>query len=183
MMAFSKCNAVEKDALCTNIYNQFIAETSDFISSCEDIAKPLNAHLPSGCYTNFRDALFHFRRMFRSTEENEIWHQAFAIEEHANRAKTDAIVCLLEYCTFLLQILSHEDFNLSYAALERLTIIKKDIDNCVLLLRLNGIMLNQSGLLRISDSEFEELIDRFLDFINTFVGEEKYHTAIQQLTK
>ena len=181
MSAFIKSNAVDKDTHCENIYNRFIAETCDFIQRCEEIGKVLCIKLPTGCYTNFRDALFHFRRLVKSSEENESARQSFAIEEHANRARTDAIVCILEYCTFVLDILSHAEFELNEETLKRLVVVKKDIGNSAMFLRLSGIMLDQTSILRISDSKFEQLLDVFFDFINKYIGDEKFHKALEEL--
>lgn len=182
MSAFVKSNAVDKDIHCENIYNNFIADTCDFIQRCEEIGKVLSIKLPSGCYTNFRDALFHFRRLVKSSEENESARQAFAIEEHSNRARTDAIVCILEYCSFVLQVLSHKEFELHEEALKKLDAVKNDIDNSVMYLRLSGIMLDQTNILRITDDEFQQLLVDFFDFINEHIGNEKFHDALEELS-
>lgn len=183
MASFIKSNVVDKDIRCEAVYNCFIADTSDFIQKCEEIGKVLCIKLPSGCYTNFRDALFHFRRMVRSSEVNEIARQAFAIEEHSNRAKTDAVVCILEYCSFTLQVLSHENFGLSKTALLQLTTVKNKVDSSAMHLRLSGIMLDQTNILRISDEEFQNLLVMFFDFIIEIVGQEKFHDALVELVK
>ena len=182
MSVFIKSTAVDKEIQCETVYNHFIANTCDFIDKCEKVAKVLNTRLPSGCYTNFRDALFHFRRLVKSSEVNEIARQAFAVEEHSNRAKTDAIVCLLGYCSFVLQVLSHEDFGLSGDTLRRLVPVKYKVDSSALHLRLSGIMLDQTNILRISDEEFESLLTEFFDFIDGFVGTEKFHAALGVIT-
>lgn len=181
MSTFIKTNSVDKEVRCENVYNRFISATCDFLQSCEDIGDVLNVKLPSGCYTNFRDALFHFRRMMKSSEVNEITRQAFAIEEHSNRAKTDAIICILEHCSFILQVLSHEEFGLSEMVLSRLTIVKNKVDSKGMYLRLNGIMLEQATILRITDEEFQNLIDEVLDFIYKYVGRPKFYDALKLL--
>lgn len=181
MSSFIKSNAVAKDTHCANIYNRFIANTCDFIQHCEEIGEVLSIKLPTGCYTNFRDALFHFRRLVKSSEENESARHSFAIEEHANRARTDAIVCILDCCTFVLDILSHEEFELSEDTLKQLAIVKKDVCNSVMYLRLSGIMLDQTNILRISDGEFEQLLVVFFNFINEYIGDEMFRKALEQL--
>lgn len=183
MPTFIKSNLVDKDVRCETIYNRFIADTCDFIQSCEAIGKVLSIKLPSGCYTNFRDALFHFRRLVRSTEVNEIARQAFAIEEHSNRAKTDATICILEYCSFVLQVLSHDSFGFSEPVLQQLTAVKNKIDSNGMYLRLSGIMLDQANILRISDEDFQNLLVEFFDFINEHVGEKRFHDALEELSK
>ena len=181
MPSFIKTNAIDKALRCETVYNRFISDTCNFLQSCEEIGDVLSVKLPSGCYTNFRDALFHFRRLMNSFEVNEIDRQAFAIEEHSNRAKTDAIVCLLEYCSFILQVLSHEDFGLPKTVLSRLTTVKNKVDSRGMYLRLNGIMLEQTHILRISDEEFQCLINEFFEFINQYIGDTKFHDALKLL--
>ncbi len=180
MSMFIKSNAVDKDIRCETVYERFIADTCDFILSCEEISDVLRTKLPFGCYTNFRDSLFHFRRLAKSFEESELLRQAFAVEEHANRAKTDAIVCLLEYCTYVLQILSHESFGLSPKTLETLIGIKNKILGKTVNLRLSGVMLDNARALRLSDEEFQDLIVTFLDFVQSdAVGVKKFHAALE----
>lgn len=183
MSAFIKSNAVDKEVYCETVYKRFVSETCDFIQGCEGIGNVLSIKLPSGCYTNFRDALFHFRRMCTSFEVNEIARQAFAVEEHSNRAKTDAIICILEYCSLVLQILSHKDFRLSKETLWRLVSVKNKIDSKAMHLRLSGIMLDQTHILRISDDEFQSLLEEFFDFIDHYVGKEEFHDALIELGK
>lgn len=181
MPSFIKSNTVDKDLLCETVYRNFIADTSEFIDNCEKISVVLRTKLPSGCYTNFRDALFHFRRLAKSSEEIEITRQAFAVEEHSNRAKTDAIVCILEYCSFLLQIISHEDYALGADTLQELLVIKNRLDRNAMHLRLSGIMLDHTNILRITDEEFENSVKSFLDFIRNHVGRDKFKLAIEEL--
>lgn len=178
MLVFTKCNTVDKELYCDTVYQKHIAETSDFIVACEGIAKVIAVGLPPACYTNFRDALFHFRRMVKSSEENEMAKQAFAIEEHSNRAKTDAIVGVLVSCSDILQILQHVSFSLDENSLCKLVAVKNVLDRHVMHLRLSGMMLDNAGLLRISDEEFQTAIEAFLDFINE-IGKDKYHRALQ----
>lgn len=178
MLVFAKSNAADKDLYCNTIYQKSIADTSEFITACEGIAKVLDVKLPPACYTNFRDALFHFRRMVKSSEENEIAKQAFAIEEHANRVKTDAIIGILENCSNILQILQHNSFELDDASFLRLISVKNMLDRHVMHLRLSGIMLDHTSILRISDEEFQAAIKTFFDFIDA-IGKDRYHSALE----
>lgn len=181
MHSFTKSNIAIKDHYCETTYKNFIVETSDFISKCEELSEILRIKLPAGCYTNFRDAIFHFRRLVKSSEENEIIRQGFAVEEHSNRAKTDAIVCILENCSLLLQIFSHADYSLSTEARQELIVLKNNLDRHTLHLRLNGIMLDHTGILRITDEEFQSSIRAFLLFVRNHVGQEKLKLAIDEI--
>ncbi len=181
MHSFIKSNIAIKDLYCETIYKNYIAETSEFLSKCEELSNILRIKLPTGCYTNFRDAIFHFRRLVKSSEENEITRQGFAVEEHSNRAKTDAIVCILENCSLLLQVFSHAKYSLSAEASEELVTMKNSLDRSALHLRLNGIMLDHTNILRISDEEFQNSIRSFLLFVRKYLGQEKLKLAIEEI--
>lgn len=86
MPALSKMGAAEKTQYCQNVYEKYIYETSEFLESCDEIAVILRTYIPSGCYTNFRDTLFHLRCLANASEESAILRQVASIIEHANRA-------------------------------------------------------------------------------------------------
>lgn len=48
-------------------------------------------------------------------------------------------------------------------------------------LRLNGIMLEQATILRITDEEFQNLINEVLDFIDKYIGQPKFYDALKLL--
>ena len=181
MQSFIKSNIAIKDLYCETIYKNYIAETCEFLSKCEELSNILRIKLPTGCYTNFRDAIFHFRRLVKSSEENEIARQGFAVEEHSNRAKTDAIVCILENCSLLLQVFSHAKYSLSAEARKELVTMKNSLDRSALHLRLNGIMLDHTNILRITDEEFQNSIRSFLLFVRKYLGQEKLKLAIEEI--
>ncbi|MCM1226126.1 MAG: hypothetical protein NC320_01715 [Clostridium sp.] len=81
----------EKKQYCKNIYEMYIVKTSKILNDCKTIALSYNRKLPISCYTNFRDALFHFRKLYCSVEETAFFNQGFAIKEHLNRSKSDAL--------------------------------------------------------------------------------------------
>lgn len=94
---YLKMQITDKENLCQNIYTDEIIGCADYLKEFELYAKIGKKEIPVTCYTNFRDALFHFRKMVNCAEEHEIMQQAFAVKEHLNRAKTDAMTSVLFY--------------------------------------------------------------------------------------
>ena len=82
MREMQSMHPAEKDQFCEYIYEDFIVKTALVLCQYEKYAKVVNLYIPISCYTNFRDSLFHFRKMVSSIEEREIEEQSFAIKEH-----------------------------------------------------------------------------------------------------
>lgn len=164
MATFKKINKAEKSIILRNTYSDYIVKTSEYIKECEEIADIINVFLPAECYTNFRDALFHFFKLTRSMEESEIHHQVFAVREHANRAKNDAEVSLIdEFRQMLLWVLKHGSFDEGQKK-----ILQKQLDclgNYELDVRIHGMMLEDGERLSISDMEFFDIIENVLQNI------------------
>ena len=80
-----------------SIYTDEIVRTADYLKEFELYAQIGKKIIPVTCYTNFRDALFHFRKIVNCAEEHEIMQQAFAVKEHLHRARTDAKTSVLFY--------------------------------------------------------------------------------------
>ena len=59
---------IDKSNLCENVYQNNIVNPYEFLKSCENYSKIVHAKIPDGCYTNFRDALFHFWKLSRTYE-------------------------------------------------------------------------------------------------------------------
>ena len=87
---YLKMQITDKESLCQNIYTDEIVRTADYLKEFELYAQIGKKIIPVTCYTNFRDALFHFRKIVNCAEEHEIMQQAFAVKEHLHRARTDA---------------------------------------------------------------------------------------------
>lgn len=184
MSTLVKSNPVDKDLYCQKVYETHIFETSEFLATCEEIAELLRAYIPGGCYTNFRDALFHFRRMVLSSEKNEINKQAFAVKEHANRTKTDAIISILEQCSVILQIIEKKYADgLDRVIIKKLLSRKNTLDMHMLNFRLSGMMLEDAAVLRPSEEQFMEEVTKYFDFISESIGREKFHEALSIIDK
>ncbi len=184
MINLSKMNITDKDNYCHRIYQKDILETSEFLVVCDDLANILRIFLPIACYTNFRDALFHFRRMVRAYEVNEIMCQAFAVKEHTKRAKTDAALYLLRRFSdiALYMIQNHE----RYKILSDIQIELQDKANimgeCISNYRLSGMMFSESKYLKISYEKGIALIIEYLKFINLNLQCE-FKNAVDEIRK
>jgi hypothetical protein len=167
-------NVSDKDNYCHNIYQKHILKTSEFLETCDEAAKVLRAYIPFACYTNFRDALFHFRRMVRAYEVNEITCQSFAVKEHTNRAKTDAVVSLLRKCSDIaLYILDNcNEYELSPDILIQLRNKFHIMRECISNYRLSGMMFTESKSLKISNEKWIDLIFEYFNFMNDNVKHE-----------
>ena len=100
-MTLERIHPVEKTHIFEGIYENYIVKSSEILLQYELYANTANIYLPCGCYTNFRDALFHFRKLASSYEEKEIECQAFAIKEHLSRALTDAASSVMDNISFI----------------------------------------------------------------------------------
>ena len=99
-MALEKIHSVKKEHLCEQVYEDYIVKYARILEEYEDYSNTIEAYLPDSCYTNFRDALFHFRKFVYSSEEKELICQEFAIKEHLSRALTDAASAVLDVLTW-----------------------------------------------------------------------------------
>lgn len=181
---FFNYSLVEKDLFCTNIYEKHIFETYQMISSFERSAKLLDSALPTGCYTNFRDALFHFRKMVRSSEGTEIENQAFAIKEHCGRAQTDAATAVLTECTEIInRMLGNPDYVIENR--KELEDLYHSLNQKILNKRIGGMMIDEFGITGIFACSMAEICDS-LDALFIFIREnakEAFSSVIIQRRK
>lgn len=171
MPVLNKISAAEKEQYCQNIYQKYIFETSEFLVDCEDCSKILQMRIPSVCYTNFRDALFHFRRMVKSEEENTILSQANSVMEHANRAITDAKVAICMRCATLLRMMLSKnrfDENIIDALREQIDILQ----DWSLKLRTGGMMLVNISFFETSNEQFLEMMKQCYLCISKYAEKE-----------
>lgn len=171
MLGLSKMCAAEKEKYCQNIYNEYILGTSDFLESCNEAAKVLRTYIPSGCYTNFRDTLFHFRRMADTNEEGIVLNQAASIMEHANRAMRDAEAALCVRCVTIFEVLKQRH-QFEADALEQIDIQIDILKDCIIKLRLGSMMLEGMELLYPSNEEFLDIMQEYFTCAATYAKEE-----------
>lgn len=171
MPVLSKISAAEKDQYCQNIYQKYILDTSEFLADCEDCVRILQMRIPSVCYTNFRDALFHFRRMVKSEEERTILSQAISVMEHSSRAMTDAKVAICIRCATLLRMVLFKnrfDEIVADALKEQIDILQ----DWSLRLRTGGMMLENLSLFETSNEQFLEMMEHCYSCISQYAGKE-----------
>ena len=171
MPVLSKISVAEKDRYCQNVYEKYILETSEFLESCDEAAKVLRTYIPSGCYTNFRDMLFHFRCLAAASEESVIFSQVASIMEHANRAMRDAEVALCVRCVTIFQVLISK-YRLNADTRDEINQQITLLQNYTLNLRLGSMMLEGMELLSPSNEEFLDMIEAYFVCAETYVTEE-----------
>lgn len=158
-------NTTYKQQYCVEIYENNILKTMNFLNKCKMVADSYNNLLPVACFTNFRDALFHFRKLYYAAEKVEIFEQGFAIKEHLNRAKTDAIISLLTFFSNGIRKLLQKD-GICNDLKKQLRFFLHKMQRINLFKRANGMMVFSYDISRVSDNEIIELILDYSAFIN-----------------
>lgn len=154
----------EKENFCQNIYQKDIVKASEVLKKYEEYANTVRVVLPIGCYTNFRDALFHFRKLVVSVEEKEIECQAFAIKEHLSRPLTDAATSILDHSSFVAEkLLSDEEIEPHIK--DNIRTILHKMKKANLRKRFSGMMLANDKI-KISHNEMLELLDEFYGYMS-----------------
>ncbi len=166
MVALIKTDSEDKKHICERVYEDYLLTTSDFIISCDEISEILRAYIPSGCYTNFRDALFHFRCLVYSNNESEIVSQVASIKEHTNRAMRDAEVAICQRYMGILKIIRNGG-DMQADIKEKLDSMINSLQECILNLRLGGMMLKGMDSLGPSPDDFLIMINDFCEFLNS----------------
>lgn len=174
MSAMNKLNAAEKDQYCQKIYYEYIVQTSEFLESCDEGAKVLRTYIPSGCYTNFRDMLFHFRCMVNINEEGALLGQIASITEHAHRAMRDAEVALCVRCATVFRMVLLRNPNLGNDIIDGVNNQIDLLQDCALKLRLGSMMLEGMELLGPSNEEFLDLIEAYFQYAQDHLETEFY---------
>lgn len=163
---YSKMPLKEKEILCQNTYTNEILRCADSLQEYERYALVGKWEIPPSCYTNFRDALFHFRKMCNSSEEHEILRQVFAVREHLGRTKTDArITILLMYAKVAEMLLKRDDINGELKIRFRKLLHK--MKNVSMINRIQGMMMSDLVINRFSDDEISEIVQEYLDLIQS----------------
>ena len=136
-----------------------IKSAHDQLNKCAGLMKKFDASLPLSCYTNFRDALFHFTKINRLIDESEISNQVFAVEEHLSRAMTDAVNGISDYyLKGVAKILKDEEIA-DKIDFSQLRMILHKIKQGWLLIRLNGMVMTASGAYDVDKASLLKLFD------------------------
>jgi len=175
---YLKMQMTDKESLCQNIYTNEIIRSSDYLKEFEAYAKIGKKKIPVTCYTNFRDALFHFRKMANCSEEHEIMQQAFAVKEHLHRARTDAKTSVLFYFSRVANCLMDEKEVDSETKIQ-LRILLHKMKNVIMMSRIDGMMMSDVAINKIGDEDIAMILEEFFD-----LAQEKYFSqfvAINEL--
>lgn len=157
-------NKSDKEEYCSFIYDELILATKRIIIKCQSYTSVLNVKLPISCYTNFRDALFHFYKMNLCVTDIDVYNQSFAIKEHLSRAETDAINNMIVFFSNIIEILLKKNIPKIEDSLRYYLHYMRKIQ---LNKRIGGMMVfdKNKPLLNADINSVLEKIDDFLTFI------------------
>lgn len=164
-MSLTKIHPTLKDRFCEQLYDEYIVKASEKLLKYEEYAETINAKMPASCYTNFRDALFHFRKVVMSIEEKEIERQAFAVKEHLSRSLTDAGNSILHHLSQVAEELL-KDNGISVDLKKSIRKSLHEIKKATIRKRFGGMMISNDNLSKISHEEIQLLIDAFYKLID-----------------
>ncbi len=154
-----------KDQYCEQLYEKYIVGSSEKMMKYEEYAYTIHAKMPISCYTNFRDALFHFRKAVSSMEESEIERQAFAVKEHLSRALTDAGSSILYHLSNVAEALLNDE-EITKDVIDQIRKCLHNLKNANLRKRFNGMMISNDEMSSISHEEIQDLIDVFYKLLD-----------------
>lgn len=163
-MALEKVQPVKKDQLCEQIYNDYIVNSANILKLYEEYSNTLEGNLPDSCYTNFRDALFHFRKLASSSEKYEFHCQEFAIKEHLSRSLTDAASSVIDVITWVAENMLR-DGNVLDKWKPQIRLMLHKLKNIFLRKRLVGMMISGDEI-KVEHKEIINSLDEFLSFAN-----------------
>lgn len=163
-MSYETVHPAIKEQFCEYIYENHILNSYKVLSKFEDYGHTFNISLPVSCYTNFRDALFHFRKVVYSTEEKEMECQAFAVKEHLSRVNTDACVSYLNLMFDLARELINDD-SIDDCKKSDIRKLLHKLKEQNLFKRLNGMMISDDNTFNIEICTILEQIDEFHSYL------------------
>ncbi|MBD5503165.1 MAG: hypothetical protein HDR09_05260 [Lachnospiraceae bacterium] len=161
---YLKMQMTDKESLCQNIYTNEIIRSADYLKEFEAYAKIGKKGIPVTCYTNFRDALFHFRKMASCAEEHEIMQQAFAVKEHLHRARTDAKTSVLFYFSSVADCLMNETTVRSDTKI-RLRVSLHKMKNVIMMSRIEGMMMSDVAICKNNEEDIALILEEFFDLV------------------
>lgn len=161
-MALEKIHSVKKERLCEQVYEDYIVKYAGILEEYEAYSNTIEANLPESCYTNFRDALFHFRRFVYSSEEKELICQEFAIKEHLSRALTDAASAVLDVLTWVAEGMLKDNDVLDEWKIQ-IRIMLHEMKKAFLRKRFGGMMISGDEI-KVDHAEIVKICDSFIEF-------------------
>jgi len=164
MSNYLKMQITDKENLCQNIYTNEIIRSANYLLEYEKYAKIGKKEIPVTCYTNFRDALFHFRKMVSCMEEHEIMQQAFAVKEHLSRARTDAKTSVLFYFSYVASCFLNDD-SIEDTIKKQLRVSMHKMKNVIMTSRIDGMMMSEVSVQKVSEEEVGNILQDFFDLV------------------
>lgn len=101
-----KPSSEERELFLTDIF-QSIQQCSQYLEQLEARYEKLGCQLISPSYFNFRDALFHYEKCYKSQESIQLHCERYAMLEHLHRAMKDGCVKYLQLLNQRLDLLYH----------------------------------------------------------------------------
>lgn len=164
MSNYQKMQIADKENLCQNLYEEYVVSSMELLKYYEKYSFLGKKEIPVASYTNFRDALFHFRKLVLSSEEHEILQQSFAVKEHLNRAKVDARTSVFLYYSYVASQLL-KDGTIPCEVKSKLRIILHKMKRIVLVHRINGMMMSNSVVLQVDEKTVDDILEDFFDLV------------------
>ena len=120
--------------------------------------------IPEYCYTNFKDALFHYHKMIVLENENALFDQFYAISEHVSRAKTDLYLnALLAFSFGIEKLLMEEDLSEAKSAIRECL---HSIKRCIYSIRFGGMRI-ASSYDKVDDIDIESCLQNAIEIIES----------------
>ena len=135
-----------------------IFETLEKISLLSNLYIKCRIKITPPFATNFRDALFHYKKLYESDTIEDAIEQKEAIDEHLSRALKDCILQLVQVLVSSLTFL-YNDSEFDDKTKNELQIIIHNLKQSILKLRINSM-----DIVRVSQDEFG-VMDEICDCI------------------
>ncbi len=103
-------------------YREYVADliwnSAQTLDQLETIAKDNQVYFHFSCYTNMRDALFHYRKLYEERSPTIAAQEEYALDEHLNRFVKDAIIHFFN--TILSRLVKLSNINSYYAEINNI---------------------------------------------------------------
>ncbi len=164
-------NTAKKNNIVYNAY-KLISQAEELLTD-KSIFENFNIVTYPSCYTNFKDALFHFYKLYMTEDEQDIYDQYYALSEHIARLKADYFSNVLYSVSYCLEgIVINIDNKEKRSAVRSVLHSVKDI---LYFIRYNG-MLIASHQDRIDEQDFSDCLSEVIRVISDNGLDELYAT-------
>lgn len=152
--------------------------TKDAFDKIENLFELLDSNIfiknfrlttPDTCYTNFKDAIFHFNKMISLNDEASMFDQYYALNEHVTRARTDYYLSVFYPFSYALESLLKNETIDKFKTDIRDAL--HDMKSCIFEIRYSGMQIS-SSYNRLDDSDMQDSVNKTLAVISK-LGKEK----------